>query len=193
MRKSIIVDANSFGSNLRHDVRQAIADGKVKVVIPLEGKFREELRNSNKSLFATYSNSGRFHYICVKQLHETCKRLKSAECTACRRFRKCNCIKSNDSHVIALAIVSGANILVSNDKKLSEDFKRCTKTHINLGGKRDHLLPVDGKRRVISSNETGTPSKSVRKIISEVYPSHGSGSCVGNFELCRNGSLSNTE
>ena len=38
-------------------------------------------------------------------------------------------LKSNDSHIIALAIVSRAKLLASNDEKLGEDFKK----HISKG------------------------------------------------------------
>ena len=38
-------------------------------------------------------------------------------------------LKSNDSHIIALAIVSRAKLLASNDEKLGEDFKE----HISKG------------------------------------------------------------
>ena len=40
-------------------------------------------------------------------------------------------LKSNDSHIIALAIVSGAKLLASNDKKLGEDFRE----HKDIRGK----------------------------------------------------------
>ena len=189
MSNAIIVDANSFGNNLRHDIRQAITAGKVKVVIPGEGKFRDELRNSNSDLFVRYSGSGRFHYVCVKQVHEICTRLTSSRCIACRGLKKCKCIKSNDAHVIALAIVSGANVLVTNDKKLSNDFKRCTKIHRNYGGDSKLKLPEDNKRKVINSHKGGTPKKSVSRIISETYPSHGDGNCTGKLDLCRSASL----
>ena len=33
-------------------------------------------------------------------------------------------VKSNDHHVLALAIVSNTKLLVSNDRKLNEDFER---------------------------------------------------------------------
>lgn len=76
------------------------------------GRLREELgRNASKWL-KTASLYGRVRSVIDEDVNGRTEAL-----------RRNNICTSNDEHVIALALVSGARLLYTNDKALIEDFK----------------------------------------------------------------------
>ena len=122
MTKAIIVDASSFGGNLREKVKEALTKGIVKIVLgegstlkfELQGKGANTSSKNESGHYREFSRQGFFYFICGESVNRKEEHL-----------RRLKLLKSNDAHVIALAIVSGANILVSNDVKLINDFKKC--------------------------------------------------------------------
>ena len=122
MTKAIIVDTNSFGRQLRKKVKDALDKRKVKIVLgkgsnlesELQGKGVNPLIRDEGRRYKEFNHKRFFHFICGKSVNRKEAHLLSK-----------SLLKSNDAHVIALAIVSGANILVSNDTKLINDFKKC--------------------------------------------------------------------
>ena len=52
-------------------------------------------------------------------------------------------IRSDDAHIVALALVAGVNVLVSNDQALHQDFKERVGGSIYQTKSHDHLLTRD--------------------------------------------------
>ena len=74
--------------------------------------------------------------------------------TLAEQLRSSNSCVSNDAHVIALAQVSGARLLFSNDKDLHRDFKN------------RHLID-DPRGKVISTNEGTAVTRSHRRLLND--------------------------
>ena len=81
-----------------------VAGGKLKIELAMVGKFKEWALEANRS--------GR-----LKSRDDTEVDRKTLELESQRAH------KSNDPHIIALAQVSGARLLYSNDLDLHQDFK----------------------------------------------------------------------
>ena len=117
-----IVDANVvhevFGSQEKQPAgagkgfREWLNSDKGKLVIG--GKLKEELEeNSNYCIWAQQATlSGKLINKSKDCINQKTKEVKSS-----------SELKSNDPHIIALAQVSGARLLFSNDKDLQKDFK----------------------------------------------------------------------
>ena len=103
-----------FGSNqplAGKDFHNWINTGSGRLVIG--GKLRRELARTRARLWLQAAiRSGRLKQLNDNQVNEKTKQLQDA--AAC---------KSDDHHVIALAQLSGARLLYSNDCDLREDFK----------------------------------------------------------------------
>ena len=125
------------------------------------GELLEELKKrknkrGKKSSSVKEDSSERFEEWAKKALYSgRMKNMNEEEVeTKMTQIRK-KSIRSNDPHILALAQVSGARLLYSNDKKLHEDFKNkklldpvgsiystlkgknFTRAHRNLLGRRD--------------------------------------------------------
>ena len=70
------------------------------------------------------------------------------------QLRSSNSCVSNDAHVIALAQVSGARLLFSNDKPLHQDFK-------------DKRLIDDPRGKVFSTNEDRSVTRTHRRLLND--------------------------
>lgn len=84
----------------------------------LGGKLTRELASENASRWIVQLNmAGKLITIdnqCVDDLTASLERCSPVDTMHC---------KSNDHHIIALARISGARLLFSNDKELQQDFK----------------------------------------------------------------------
>jgi hypothetical protein len=87
-----------------------------KGVVVVGGKLSKELSKNQElvSFFTTLSRSGRLLVINSERIENS---------TPDSVGKSDNHIKSNDSHVIGLAMASGARLLFSEDAKLQQDFK----------------------------------------------------------------------
>ena len=197
--RGIIVDANCFGENLRKDVRDAVEDKKVRIIIPTDGKLRMEVRRANIEIFREYSRNRFFHFICRKQVESTIQRLRRVKCSSCK-ISQCGCIRSDDEHIIAAAIVSRANVIVSNDEKLMSDFENCKEIDLKYGGTNSTDMPDCGQRRIITfekcdrksvrsrrsaHRKVGTPVKATQEILNVATFSERKVPCNGNPKLCQ--------
>ncbi len=114
-----IIDSNvvaeAFGNNQTpagEAFRKSVDQGKIRLVVG--GELVDEL-DKNKSFRkwrATAMQYGRVFTAGREQVAPATTRLREAQ----------SCV-SNDEHVIALAQVTGARLLFSNDEKLHSDFK----------------------------------------------------------------------
>ena len=113
----IIIDANKCNELANGDsdlqpIIEWIASGKGNIVFANTDRFQTEFRGCSvdfKTLWRTYDQAGQVNHMNSIDVEKEMKTLKN--------------LKSNDDHIIALALVSGAKILVSGDKNLHEDFK----------------------------------------------------------------------
>lgn len=94
--------------------RRGSKTARGRLVYTIGGKFEEEIceRVNAKHRLEALLDAGRARYISWSRVESEQKRLLDE-----------GGFKSNDSHVLALAIVSGARVLYTGDKKLMSDFK----------------------------------------------------------------------
>ena len=115
MTKAIILDANRIGKNMREEVKEAILkDEGVKILIFKDGKLERELKGKREhggKWYKEYKNFKAFKYVCQRSVARKNRHLIQKEL-----------IESDDQHIIALALVTGANTLHTEDQKLIADF-----------------------------------------------------------------------
>ena len=117
-KNALIVDANVF-RDLRPEIKDAIINRNLKIIISKKGLLESELRTAKKTLFREYKRQKKFYdTICNESVERKMKHLEYLK-------QKQDLLCSDDAHIIALAIVSGANVLVTEDQKLIDDFGKC--------------------------------------------------------------------
>ena len=114
-----IIDANVagevFGSNLApagNEFRAWITKGSGRLICG--GELREELERIGD--FRKWAKDA-LNYGKMKNINDGEVKRRTEQ------IQKESKLSSNDPHILALAQVSGARLLYSNDKKLHEDFK----------------------------------------------------------------------
>ena len=137
----IILDANSFGKfNNKCDedmkpVRKWVYGKYGKIVYSDTDRFRNEWKGSGEQLArellqnqdARHSSSTKIGWQeAVGQLRrrDKFKLIPAADMQAkADALEQTGELRSNDWHIIALAIIANLKVLVSNDRRLHEDFK----------------------------------------------------------------------
>ena len=157
-----ILDANSahevFGTSITpagKDFRDWI--DSVRGALVVGGKQLEELMRAASVGFELWAEeAGR-----DGRLRRTDHDSVEAETARLRQSGDC---KSNDEHIIALALVSGARLLYSHDKDLHSDFKSL------LTGLRGKVLPTgtsnnarQARRILLESEELCRPNRCGRR------------------------------
>ncbi len=135
----IILDANCFHKLLDPEnqdmlpVRKWLDNKNGKIVFSPTKKFEEEwMKGKMEKQLKTWRSKGK-----IKLADKTKVDKKSNELQ-----RK---IKSNDPHIIALAMVAGVKVLISEDQNLHEDFKNKSLVGGSIYQNKDHehLLRAD--------------------------------------------------
>ena len=198
----IIVDADSFNKTLRTLIFEELKKGKIKVANTRRGKFHEELRGGSlpagkkrqaMELYVLFEKAKYFHFVCSKLTKETFDRITTTKCAQC--ISKCSCISSNDQHVLAVAIVTDANVIVTNDRKLASDFENLKDIHLNFNGLPGHKLTDSGKRSWIfpesvdASISSGPSSEQIRKVLRGAKSRPCKNNCMDETSRCGNQSL----
>ncbi len=117
----IILDINCLGklTNPNNEdmapVRKWLDKKNSKIVIANTDKFKQEWGRINTKQQLEWSRAGKL------------KIEKNSNKVQDKTDRLRETIKSNDEHIIALAQVTGVNILVSDDKALHQDFTKLVK------------------------------------------------------------------
>lgn len=112
----IIIDANVFGTFLREPPAEETVpihnwlNRKGRIVYSTGGKFAGEIGRKARERLLIYVRAGRAVEVKAERLHDE-------ETVLAGR------IVSDDPHVLALARVSGARLLYTNDTDLMTDFK----------------------------------------------------------------------
>lgn len=99
--------------------RKAVEQGKVPLVTG--GSQCDELMRSGEQMrhwLAALQSAGRLTRVDDEQVNLRCREICDASATDGGLY------VSDDPHVIALAQVSGARLLYTNDQRLTEDFKK---------------------------------------------------------------------
>ncbi len=117
----IIIDASMFGLYCDRDrsdlkpVRKWVM-GPGKIAYSTEGKYGAELKRSKQmwDQIKQYRLVGKAELVSAAKIRAKMRALKQQN------------LKSNDSHIIALAQASGANLLAAEDKGLEKDFTNRT-------------------------------------------------------------------
>lgn len=145
-----IIDANVapdvFGDSHRaNDARQRffswLNTGKGKLV--LGGKLRNELRTIGhfREWAVQAVQAGIVQMVDDATVDEEARELESG-----------NALRSDDAHIIALARVSGARLLYSNDHSLQQDFT-------------DHRLVSNPRGKVFSTRQTSALTSAHRNLL----------------------------
>lgn len=92
--------------------------------------FERELRECKESLVA-YSRAGRAKLVSKEKVEKAINKINKES------------IKSNDSHILALAKAGDVKLLVSKDKKLHQDFKEMIKGKVYQNKEHKGLLTED--------------------------------------------------
>lgn len=115
----MIVDANRLGFLLSkpdnedvQPIRKWLRDKRGMIVYSTGGKFAEEVRGHARRELAELARSKQARFVSRQRWQPEWERLE----------KYANC-KSDDSHVLALAKVSGARLLYTGDQALRNDFK----------------------------------------------------------------------
>ena len=126
----IVVDADNFSKFSKRDtdmqpVWHWLNRGNGKIAYSNVKKIKDEWAKAN-SLVIELNRAGKFKMVPAQDVQEKLDELKGQ-------------IKSNDPHIIALALAAEVEVLISGDKTLHEDFKNLvggkvyqTKSHSRL-------------------------------------------------------------
>jgi hypothetical protein len=171
MTKAIILDANRIGRNMREEVKTAIHDRGVKILIFSGGKLETELKGRRErggTRYREYAKNGFFHYIC-----------KTSVVRKNNHLIERNLIDCNDQHIIALALVSGANTLHTEDNSLICNFHNCQQIDESSDCISGRPHP---QRRVIKANSP--ISKETRRLLLLAEANFGCCECMINSGGC---------
>ena len=112
---AILIDANSFSKgNLREEIEDALSNDDLKFITSDGTRFDDELWRSATQFYISLKRIGAYVSVCANSVTQKTKEIN-----------RLGCVTSDDEHVIAVAITSGATVLVSDDKALANDFKNC--------------------------------------------------------------------
>ncbi len=182
MTKAAIIDANAFSKAMRPEIEDAINKEGLKIVRSEGGKLDQELRDAGlkrykeyrDNKYAKYGQAGKFYSVCNKSVEKKQKSIKDKVT-----------LKSNDDHIIALAIVACANTLVTDDINLISDFKDVRRINRDAGCIKNNRLESKGGQKVVQKK---SPTKKAVKELIEKAKAEGfcceclfkCGSCQGS-------------
>lgn len=144
MMQALIVDSNLFGENLPRDVKEAVEGRRVRIVDAPNTQISADLKNSNHRRYQEYKRQSFMVEACGDSVNRKIISIKRTDL-----------LRSNDPHFVALAIITQANILVSNDRNLGADFndwKRidrdsgCIAVQRPLTKREKHIIRTNGER-----------------------------------------------
>jgi hypothetical protein len=132
----IILDANMFGSfddpnneDLK-PVHRWLSKQYGKIVYSDTPTLRDEWKRGGSRLLERLRQDGSL-------------KLVSKSDVEARRESLAGRIQSNDEHIVALALVAAAKVLVSNDQALHQDFKNLVGGSVYQTKSHAHLLGTD--------------------------------------------------
>ena len=184
MIKALLIDADSFvDAHLPDEVLDAIENG-FKVISSQGTKLENELKGANKKYFSELKKAARILEFCADSVKKKTRQMKILE-----GERE---ILSNNTAVLAGAIVSRANTLITKDDKLKKDFKKCASINRNTSCKHRIALAANANRKVITPpheagpkrSRKGTSKKKVRELLAEASCSPVSCNCINGCPTC---------
>ena len=134
MCTKLIIDADMIGKLHSGEMRillKWIERGEGTIIYSDHAKYSNEMKGKASDLFAEYRRNGSADLIRSKQVENEESTIDGSM------------LKSNDSHIVALARASGATVLCTGDNRLKRDF--LNKTLLPpIGGKRRTVYPMSG-------------------------------------------------
>ena len=139
----IILDTNEFGEFKKRDKGKKDEDmkpiwswldgehGKI-VYSPTEKIKGEWLRGGMKNHMRTLNQAGKLKLVPAEDVQAKANVLGQTRA-----------LKSNDAHIIALALIARVKVLVSNDKTLHTDFRNIVGGEVYMTKDHSHLLRRD--------------------------------------------------
>lgn len=132
----IILDANLFGTfDDPHNedmkpVHQWLSKQHGKIVYSNTQKIREEWSKGGSRLLERLRQDGSLKLVSNAEVEEVESRLAQR-------------VESDDAHIVALAVVAGVKVLVSNDRALHQDFKNIVRGKVYQRKSHSRLLRRD--------------------------------------------------
>lgn len=185
MTKGLLIDADSFGmKKLESEVYDAIVDGGLQVISSRDTELERELRDADRALFSQLKKAAKICDVCSSSVSK-----KIQQMTILRSDKK---ILSNDVAVLAGAIVSRTNTLITKDGNLKKDFKACGSIDQKTQCRHRIDLPSNSSRKVITPPHAsspgkpprGTPKKKVRELLEQVCCSPINCNCLNGGPTC---------
>ena len=139
----VILDANMFGEFKKRDKGKKNEDmepiwnwldgkhGKI-VYSPAEKIKREWLKGGMKNHMRTLNQAGKLKLVAAEDVQAKANVLNQT-----------GALKSNDAHIVALAMIAKVNVLVSADKALHADFMNIVGGEVYVTKSHSHLLRRD--------------------------------------------------
>ena len=146
----MIVDANRLGVFLSRRESENVKpiynwlnNKNGKIVYSTGGKFKQEVKEPARRALVELARSGKASVVSERRLKPEKERL----------INESN-HKSDDTHVLALALVSGARLLYTADQDLRNDFKRgkWKSGRFIIGNPRGKLYTGKGNSNLLTAN-----------------------------------------
>ena len=152
MNGAILIDANSFSKgNMKQEIEDRLLSGELAAITSPGTRLERELSRAASQFYSNLRQAGRLIVICPRSVRNKTRQLKAS-----------NELESDDPHVVAVAITSAVNVLVSDDKPLAKDFKNCRKLDQQTRCRRNSHLGNKDTRKVIRKT---TKQKDVDKFL----------------------------
>lgn len=147
MRGAILIDANSFSKGkMRQEIEDKLLSGELVAITSLGTKLEDELLEANTQFYINLRRASRFITICPTSVENKIKQLEDNP-----NF------KSDDPHMVAVAITSAVNVLVSLDEDLAKDFKNCRSLDQQTKCRNNNCLGKNVKTRKVIGKKTRPP------------------------------------
>lgn len=114
----IILDTHCVSKFNESKVAREWVKKNGKIAYAYTERFRSEWKGQKYEQLRTWAEKGTLKEMCPEKVEKVAKKLEAE-----RKLKVKGCMKSGDTHIIALAMVSGAKLLMTGDTKLRKDFK----------------------------------------------------------------------
>lgn len=135
----MIIDANQWGDFRKKAARMTpvhewLNKGKGRLLYSNYGKFKKEIGYEQREYLQSFKEKGRAKFISEQNVKTAVNKIKH------KVHKIKHEPKSNDIHILGLALAGKARLLCSKDEALRQDFKNIIKGKIYQNHKHKKLL-----------------------------------------------------
>ena len=185
MTRALLIDADSFGiKKLGPEIYSAIEHDGLQVISSQGTDLERELKGADGKFFSILKTAARTHEVCSFSVTKKTQQLE--------RLQSSGGLVSNDCAVLAGALISRANTLVTKDGSLKADFRNCRLIDQRTSCAHRLPLPPNKCRTVITPPHPsspgrppkGTPSKKTTELLRKARCSPTSCNCINGGPTC---------